>query len=273
MYTAKRNNLNYSLYKRARDERRLDKLALVGDLHEELDNAKNLQLYYQPQIDLISREVVAVEALLRWPHPQLGSISPEHIIKMAEHTGLIAPLTRWVIDTTLLQTGHLRQTGKPFSMAVNLSAWNLQDPQLPDTMEQMLEKYDVPAGQLTLEITESAMMSDPLRARQILSDMGVKLAVDDFGTGFSSLGYLKMLPVHDLKIDRSFVINMGGDENDAIIVHSIIELAHNLGLKVIAEGVENQQTLLHLQQQKCDMAQGFHIAAPLSGDAVRQWLQ
>jgi len=276
MYTAKRNNVNYSLYKMSRDVRRVDKLALVGDLHKELENAENLQLYYQPQINLLSREVVAVEALLRWPHPQLGSISPDHIIKMAEHTGLIAPLTHWVIDTTLSETSHLRQPGKPFSMAVNLSAWNLQDPALPIAIERILEKYAVPAGELTLEITESAMMSDPVRARKILtrlSEMGINLAVDDFGTGFSSLGYLKMLPVNDLKIDRSFVINMEGDENDAIIVHSIVELAHNLGLNVIAEGVENQQTLLHLQQQKCDMAQGFHISPPLPGNAVRQWLQ
>ena len=276
MYNAKRNNLGYSLYEMTRDEQRVDKLALVGDLHEELENTKNLQLYYQPQIDLFSHEMVAVEALLRWPHPQLGLISPEQIIKMAEHTGLIAALTQWVIDTSLSETSHLRQAGKRFSVAVNLSAWNLQDPGLPGVVERILEKYAVPAGQLTLEITESAMMSDPVRARRVLmqlSGMGVNLAVDDFGTGFSSLGYLKMLPVNDLKIDTSFVINMGRDENDAIIVHSIIDLAHNLGLSVIAEGVESQQTLSQLQQRKCDRAQGFHLSPPLPGDALQQWLQ
>jgi len=147
---------------------------------------------------------------------------------------------------------------------------------LPGVVERILEKYAVPAGQLTLEITESAMMSDPVRARRVLmqlSGMGVNLAVDDFGTGFSSLGYLKMLPVNDLKIDTSFVINMGRDENDAIIVHSIIDLAHNLGLSVIAEGVESQQTLSQLQQRKCDRAQGFHLSPPLPGDALQQWLQ
>lgn len=276
MYSAKRNNLDYSLYERARDERRVDKLALVGDLHKELENSEFLQLYYQPQIDLFSREVVAVEALLRWPHPQLGHISPEHIIKMAEHTGLIAPLTQWVIDTSLSEASRLRQTGKAFSMAINLSAWNLEDPELPAAILRVLEKHAAPAQQLTLEITESAVMSDPVRARKVLmqlGEMGINLAVDDFGTGFSSLGYLKILPVKDLKIDKSFVINMGEDENDAIIVHSTIELAHNLGLKVIAEGVENQQTLLQLQQQKCDMAQGFHISPPLPADALQQWLQ
>jgi len=276
MYSAKRNNLGYSLYEMTRDEQRVDKLALVGDLHEELENTENLQLYYQPQIDLFSHEVVAVEALLRWPHPQLGLISPENIVKMAEHTGLIVPLTQWVLDTGLSETSHLRQAGKRFSMAVNLSAWNLQDPGLPGAIERILEKYAVSAGLLTLEITESAMMSDPVRARRVLmqlSELGVNLAVDDFGTGFSSLGYLKMLPVNDLKIDKSFVMNMGGDENDAIIVHSIIDLAHNLGLSVIAEGVESQQILSQLQQRKCDRAQGFHVSPPLPGDALSQWLQ
>jgi diguanylate cyclase (GGDEF)-like protein len=276
MYTAKRNNLDHSLYEKSRNERRLDKLALVGDLHAELQYAEHLCLHYQPQIELSSHEVVAVEALLRWPHPQLGSISPEHIIKMAEHTALIAPLTRWVIETTLSETRRLSATAERLNMAVNLSAWNLQDPELPATVAQLLEKYSVRPGQLTLEITESAMMSDPLRARNVLvelSDMGVNLAVDDFGTGFSSLVYLKMLPVKDLKIDKSFVINMREDENDAIIVHSTIELAHNLGLKVIAEGVEDQQTLSQLQQQKCDMAQGYHISQPLPQDALQRWLR
>jgi len=248
----------------------------VGDLHDELKNTENLQLYYQPLIDLFSHEVVAVEALLRWSHPQLGSVSPEQIIKMAEHTGLIASLTQWVIDTTLSETSHLRQAGKRLGVAVNLSAWNMQDPELPTTIARILEKHAVPGRQLTLEITESAMMSDPVRARKILMQlgkMGLNLAVDDFGMGFSSLGYLKMLPVNELKIDKSFVTNMRGDKNDAIIVHSIIELAHNLGLRVTAEGVENQQTLSQLQQRKCDMAQGFHISPPLPADALQQWLQ
>ena len=275
MYSAKRNNLDYSLYEMARDERRQDRLALVGDLRDELVNTEYLQLYYQPQIDLRSHEVIAFEALLRWPHPQLGPILPENIIKMAEHTGLIAALTQWVIDTALSEISRLQHTHNRFSVAVNLSAWNLQDPELPTTIARKLEKYAVPVEQLTLEMTENAMMSDPVQARKVLvqlSKMGINLAVDDFGTGFSSLGYLKMLPLDELKIDKSFVMNMGRDENDAIVVHSIIGLAHNLGLNVTAEGVENQQTLSKLQQQKCDMAQGVHICPPLRGDAVQQWL-
>lgn len=276
MYVAKRNNLDCSLYEASHDEHRTNKLALVGELHEELINTRQLQLYYQPQIDLFSREVVAAEALLRWDHPQLGFISPEHIVSMSEHTGLIAPLTQWVIDTALLEADSFQQSGLQLGIAVNLSAWNLQDPTLPAAIDRTLQKYAIPAEKLTLEITESAMMNDPVRARKVLeqlSDMGIKLAIDDFGTGFSSLGYLKLLPVNDIKIDKSFVIDMQDDENDAIIVHSTIELAHNLGLNVIAEGVENQETLLHLRQRKCDMAQGYHISRPLPKDDFKQWLE
>jgi diguanylate cyclase (GGDEF)-like protein len=245
MYSAKRNKLDYSLYEMSGDERRLNKLALVGDLNAALENPGDLQLYYQPRIDLRSHEVVGFEALLRWPHPQLGSVSPAQIVKR-------------------------------FSTAVNLSASNLQDPELPGAVARLLGEYGVPAEQLTLEVTESAMMSDPVQVRKVLMQLGesgINIAVDDFGTGFSSLGYLKMLPLRELKIDKSFVMNMVADENDATIVHSVIQLAHNLGLTVTAEGVENQRTQSLLQKQKCDMAQGFHISPPLPGAAVQQWLQ
>jgi diguanylate cyclase (GGDEF)-like protein len=231
MYVAKRNSLGHSVYEASQDRNSVDKLALVGDLHEELRGGTRLQLYYQPQIDMFTRNVVAIEALLRWTHPHLGPISPEHIINMAEHTGLIAALTQWVIDTALREYGDLRDSGNQLGIAINLSAWNLQDPTLPQTVGRALEKHGVPAPALTLEITESAMMNDPVCARSILlelSELGVNLSIDDFGTGFSSLGYLKMLPVNDLKIDKSFVIDMLEDDNDAIIVRSTIELAHNL---------------------------------------------
>ena len=276
MYSAKRNKLDYSLYEMSGDERRLNKLALVGDLSAALENPGDLQLYYQPRIDLRSHEVVGFEALLRWPHPQLGPVSPAQIVKMAEHTGLAAALTQWVIETTLSQISRLQHAGRRFSMAVNLSASNLQDPELPGAVARLLGEYGVPAEQLTLEVTESAMMSDPVQVRKVLMQLGetgINIAVDDFGTGFSSLGYLKMLPLRELKIDKSFVMNMVADENDATIVHSVIELAHNLGLTVTAEGVENQRTQSLLQKQKCDMAQGFHISPPLPGAAVQQWLQ
>jgi len=220
--------------------------------------------------------VVAVEALLRWPHPQLGPIPPERIVKLAEHTGRIDALTLWVIDTALAQNAEFSGPGQRLGIAVNLSAWNLRDAKLPHTLAQLLTKHNFPAEKLTLEITESAMMNDPVRAREVLTELGhmnINLAIDDFGTGFSSLGYLKLLPVHELKIDRSFVINMQEDENDAIIVHSTIELAHNLGLSVTAEGVENQASLLRLREQKCDIAQGFYIARPLPFEALKRWFK
>ena len=274
MYQAKRNNMDFQLFDLSRSEHSADRLALVDDLHTELDSSCNLQLYYQPQIDLRTDEVVAVEALLRWPHPQLGSIPPERIVNMAEHTGCIDALTLWVIDTALAQNAEFSGPDQRLGIAVNLSAWNLRDPKLPQHVAHLLTKHNFPAEKLTLEITESAMMNDPLRAREVLTELGhmnINLAIDDFGTGFSSLGYLKLLPVHELKIDRSFVINMQEDENDAIIVHSTIELAHNLGLSVTAEGVENQESLLRLREQKCDIAQGFHIARPLSFEALQRW--
>ncbi len=276
MYRAKNNNLDFALFDPSQIEHSADRLALVDELHSELANARNLRLYYQPQIDLFTRQVIAVEALLRWPHPQMGAISPEHIVSMAEHTGLIDSLTNWVLATALTESAEFIAAGERLGVAVNLSAWNLRNPELPATVAQVLQAHDVPAGKLTLEITESAMMYDPVRAREVLtelSDMKVNLAIDDFGTGFSSLGYLKMLPVAELKIDRSFVLNMQDEENDAIIVRSTIELAHNLGLKVVAEGVETRESLLQLRQQKCDLAQGYHIAQPLPAEDFKRWLQ
>jgi diguanylate cyclase (GGDEF)-like protein len=276
MYVAKRNNLDVFIYERQRDDHSLDRLALVGDLHDELKDPQHLQIYYQPLIDLLSREVVAIEALLRWNHPQMGFISPENIINMAEHTGLIGPLTQWVINTALRDCAECHFPSHNINISINLSAWNLQDPQLPSVIRSALDTYGQTASKLTLEITESAMMNDPVRARDVLSklsDMGIDLAIDDFGTGFSSLGYLKMLPVDCLKIDKSFVIDMLENENDAIIVHSTIELAHNLGLQVIAEGVENQETLLRLRRLKCDLAQGYHISKPVPRDQFQKWLK
>ena len=276
MYRAKHNNLDSALFESVHIEHSAERLALVDELHTELEHVRNLQLYYQPQIDLFTRQVIAVEALLRWPHPQMGAVAPEQVVNTAEHTGLIDLLTNWVLATALADSADFLVAGERLGVAVNLSAWNLRNPGLPGAVAEILDAHDVAAEKLTLEITESAMMYDPVRAREILtalSQMKVNLAVDDFGTGFSSLGYLKMLPVNELKIDRSFVMNMQDDENDAIIVHSTIELAHNLGLKVIAEGVENRESLLRLRQQKCDMAQGYHIAQPLPAEAFKRWLK
>lgn len=276
MYHAKRNNLGFSIYEQERDEEHLDKLALVGDLHKELSATQNLQVFYQPLVNLLTREVVTVEILLRWQHPELGFVAPEDVISMAEHTGLIGSLTQWIIETAIQQYTEDEFVKQGVKLAINLSAWNLQDPELPGIISDLLKRYELPSDCLTLEITESAMMNDPVHARKILqqlSGMGIELSIDDFGTGFSSLGYLKLLPVNSLKIDKSFVIDMLTDENDGLIVQSTIDLAHNLGLTVIAEGVENEEVMMRLRKLRCDLAQGYHIARPQSRDAFMRWLK
>jgi len=275
MYDAKRKQQGFSLYMESQDQGSADKLALVGELHQQLVDATSLKLHYQPQINLFTREVIGVEALLRWEHPDLGPIPPEHIVNMAEHTGQIDELTDWVIRTVIQDCNDSMPKNK-IRFSINLSARNLLDHELPTRVEGLLGKYGIEHSALTFEITESAMMSDPVHARETmneLSEKGIKLSVDDYGTGFSSLGYLKLLPVDELKIDKSFVINMLEDENDAIIVHSTIELAHNLGLKVVAEGVEDQAALLQLRSLKCDIAQGYHISRPLPKEDFCVWLE
>lgn len=274
MYVAKENNLGSVLYEEQHDKNTPDNLSLVGDLHNAILQGEDLYIVYQPQIDLLNREIVQVEALLRWDHPSKGFISPEQIIQLAEHTGMIKELTSWVINAAVKQyMQHLHK--RNIRLSINLSAWNLQDPDLPQTIDIIIKKHEMQPHFLTLEITETAMMSDPVRARNVLhklNKMGVILAIDDYGTGFSSLSYLKLLPVHELKIDKSFIFDMLEDENDAIIVKSTIELAHNLGFKVIAEGVENNETLLKLRSQKCDYIQGYHISKPLDIYKLIAWL-
>ncbi len=275
MYRAKRNKKDYVVYDDSLDDHNVDNLALLGDLRRVLaGTGQGLQLYYQPQINLFTREVTAVEALLRWEHPHQGFVSPELIVRMAEQTGLIGELTSWVLDRALADCEAWQQNGMMVGVAVNLSAWDLQDMKLPGVIDDLLARHRLSAASLTLEITENAMMSDPVRAREVMNQINerdVELVIDDYGTGFSSLAYLKLLPVQGLKIDKSFVIDMLRDENDSIIVHSTIELAHNLGLAVIAEGVEDQEAALWLRGQKCDFAQGFYIARPMPLSDFYQW--
>jgi diguanylate cyclase len=277
MYHAKRNNKDYAFYQPSMNGHSAENLSLIGDLRTELLNETgNLQLYYQPKVDLFTREVQGVEALLRWNHPGHGSISPEQVVLIAEHSGLIGELTQWVLERAIMDCAAWHREGIGISVAVNLSAWNLQDPDLPDAIGRRLEKHRLDPEYLTLEITESAVMNDPVRARQILNEldrMGMDLLIDDYGTGFSSLAYLKLLPVRGLKIDKSFVLEMQEDENDAIIVKSTIDLAHNLGLEVIAEGVENRELSLWLRQHKCNAAQGYYFSRPIPEAAFRDWLK
>ena len=276
MYRAKRNRRDYVIYDPSFDEHSIDNLSLLGDLRMEMKQPSGaLHLHYQPQVLLQTNEIRWVEALLRWQHPRQGFVSPEDVIRLAEQSGLMNPLTHLVLQEAIADCAGWQARHPDVGVAVNLSAWDLQDADLPEYIRQLLEEYGLPASRLTLEITESGVMNDPLRAREVMTRlhrMGASLAIDDYGTGFSSLAYLKLLPVDSLKIDRSFVIDMLEDENDAIIVRSTIELSHNLGLKVVAEGVENAEVLELLRAHGCDSAQGYHLARPMPLSRLMQWL-
>lgn len=275
MYDAKRNKKGYSFFTDSLDELNSNNLSLLADLKEELRQPTGrLLLHYQPQINIKTNSIHSSEALLRWHHPNNGMMPPESIIHMCEQSGLISELTHWVLEGAIKDCKDWNKNGLSFNVSVNLSAWNLQDPKLPARIKKLLDHYELVPSRLTLEITESAVMNDPVRARETLtqlSEMGIQLDIDDYGTGFSSLAYLKMLPVNGLKIDKSFVLDMEEDNNDKIIVQSTIDLAHNLNLIVIAEGVETAGALESLKQHNCDHAQGYFIARPMPESEFRKW--
>jgi diguanylate cyclase (GGDEF)-like protein len=275
MYVAKRKKLGFAVYDTSFDEHSVGRLALQSDLRNALRN-NQLELYFQPQVSVAERRVIGCEALLRWQHPEHGFVPPNLIVPMAEQTGLIKPLTNWVLDKALQQCVQWHHQGIQLHVSVNLSVFNLHDKEIVEQVEHGLASYRAKPEHLILEITESAMMADPDRAIEILGEldkMGVRLSVDDFGTGFSSLAYLKQLPVDELKVDRSFVMDMNNDENDAVIVRSTIDLAHNLGLKVVAEGVEDNDALDLLDILGCDLAQGYYLSRPLPAQEFDAWLQ
>jgi EAL domain-containing protein (putative c-di-GMP-specific phosphodiesterase class I) len=213
--------------------------------------------------------------LVRWNHPQYGLVPPEEFIPSAEQTGVIRPLTLWVIDRALAQVRSWASTGVDLKISINLSVRSLQDRQLPGQVQKLIDRHNTNPSRVILEITESAIMSDPLSARRVmrqLSSMGFQLSIDDFGTGYSSLAYLKQLPVDEIKIDKSFVTQMDRDENDAVIVRATIDLAHNLGLKVVAEGVESTDVWDLLEMLGCDTAQGYYIRKPQSPHDLADWI-
>jgi len=274
MYVAKGAKRGYEVYSSQADKYAPERLALIGDLDRAL-KGNGLFLAYQPKIDLKRGRISGVEALLRWQHPTRGLMQPDDFIPLAEHTGLIKELTLWVLDSALKQSQAWARTGVELDIAVNLSVRNLLDLDLPDQVARLLQKWDVPASRLELEITETTLMEDPVRASAVigrLRAMGLKLSIDDFGTGYSSLVFLKQLPVQEIKIDKSFVINMLADEGDSAIVRSIIDLGKNLGLEVVAEGVESQGIMQELARQGCTTAQGFFISRPISAENLTAWL-
>ena len=244
MYAAKNTAAGVAAYGETLDEHSPRKLALVGELRSVIEH-EGLELHYQPKVEMATGRVIGVEALVRWHHPVEGPVPPDEFVPIAERTGLIGPMTDFVLRAALAQCRRWDEAGKHLSVAVNLSARSLLDADLVDDIARALTVSGVEASKLVLEITETSVMSDAEYAMHVLnrlSSMGVTLAMDDFGTGYSSLSYLKRLPVDEVKIDKSFVLNMQQDENDAVIVRSIIDLARNLGLRVVAEGVETMST-------------------------------
>jgi predicted signal transduction protein with EAL and GGDEF domain len=250
------------------------RLTLVSELRGALQNG-DIRVHVQPQAELGSGRVVGVEALVRWQHPELGWISPDEFVPVAERSGLIGLLTSRVLNASLAACALWRAAGRDVGIAVNLSARSLQDADLVDEVARLLVRHDVPADRLTLEVTEGSVMADPTRAVTVLHrlrDLGVRLSVDDFGTGYSSLSYLQRLPVQEVKIDRSFVTALATESENVAIVRAIIDLGRNLGLDVVAEGVEDEATWKLLASMNCDLVQGWHLARPMPTGELLGWL-
>lgn len=275
MHIAKQMKTGYTLYERKLDTNSIFKLSMATDLRHAIQH-QNLELYFQPQQFLHNREFAGMEVLLRWKHPVHGFVSPESFIPIAEQTGVIHPITLWVLERTFEHINRWnKQNRDPGLVSINISVFNLQASDFVHTVDTLIRKWQVNPEKIMLEITETAMMADPVNAKSTLdalNRLGLKLAIDDFGTGFSSLAYIKQLPVDELKIDKSFVSDMVYDENDAVIVHSTIDLAHNLGLKVVAEGVEDAAIVKQLELLQCDVVQGHYIGKPLPLEEIEKLL-
>jgi len=278
MYEAKGNDFRVAVYGPEMDSGRIERLALLADLRLALiTHPEQFVLQYQPKADVHSGSVTSVEALVRWHHPTLGVVPPDRFIPLAESTGLIENLTPLVLDAALRECAGWTAEGIAISVAVNLSARNISDENLPGRVAQALATAGVSADQLILEITESSVMGDPAQTLPVLHqlhDLGICLSLDDFGTGYSSLSYLQRLPVGEVKIDRSFVLGLAGDNraNSRALIRSIAGLGANLGLRIVAEGVEDQPTLDELRSLGCDIVQGYYISRPLGATDLRTWL-
>ncbi|WP_397453684.1 putative bifunctional diguanylate cyclase/phosphodiesterase [Pseudomonas sp. NA-150] len=273
MYEAKKQGKGMLAYNPGADQRTPERLAMLGELRRGLDRGE-LFLEYQPKVSLGSGEVTGVEALVRWLHPVRGLVRPDEFIPFAELTGIIGPLTYYVLNIALSQVRAWADAGIRIPVAVNISARNLLDDKLVSQIPNLLENHRLPPDMLMLEVTESAIMLDSNAARTILMQLhalGVRIAIDDFGAGYTSLAQLKDLPISELKIDKSFVLAMQSDRANELIVRSVVDLGHNLGMTVIAEGVETAEVLDTLGGYHCDMAQGFHICRPVRAEALMEW--
>jgi diguanylate cyclase (GGDEF)-like protein len=274
MYAAKEAHAGCKVYAAALDRHSVRRLSVLSDFRRALD-ADEIVPFYQPIMQMDGNRVHGAEALVRWQHPELGLLPPSDFMPIVEQTGLIGPMTRHVLERAVAQCAAWRQAGQDLTVSVNLSVRNLLDPELASLISDLLSIYRLTPSALDLEITESMLMSDPDRSLVTLtrlSQLGVGLSVDDYGTGYSSLANLRRLPIDELKIDRSFVSPMLSDESDLIIVRSTINLGHDLGLTVVAEGVEDEATLHRLEGLGCDLAQGYHFSKPLPAEAFNKWI-
>ena len=274
MYDAKQKQSGYSFHREDGESRTPDQLALVVELRGAVER-NELIAHYQPKLHMRSGLMTRAEVLVRWDHPQRGHLGPAHFIPLAERTGLIRGVTDWLLDHAIGQCRVWQDAGAPIHIAVNVSARSLLDQALPGKVQDALDRWGVDPRFLKIEITESSIMADPAHALAILAmlqSMGVRLSIDDFGTGYSSLTHLRELPVDEIKIDKSFVIGMRTSDADAAIVRTVIDLAHNLGKQVCAEGVEDVETWRMLKELGCDLAQGFWIARPMGANALMDWL-
>jgi diguanylate cyclase (GGDEF)-like protein len=274
MYRVKRSGGGCAAYTPEQDQRDPDRLTLTSELQRAIEEDE-LVLHYQPKIGLASGGVVGIEALVRWQHPERGLLAPDRFIPLAEEAGLMDGLSRWVLNSALRQCRVWRSSGIDLPVAINLSSQNLHDTQLPDKIESALATWELEASAMIVEITERELVVQSGQTIGILNRlrrMGVRVAIDDFGAGNAALGYLKTLPIDLLKIDKSFIKDMLASERDAAIVRATIDLAHSLGLTVVAEGVEDSATLEQLSRLGCDIVQGYYLSRPLTPGAFESWL-
>lgn len=275
MENADKNATHLTMYSPELDPYSPRRLALMGELSQAIDS-DSLFLYFQPQVDIEQNSVIGVEALARWKHPDHGFIPPDEFIPLAEKTGLTRKLTRWVLNKALEQCAFLISQGIEISVSVNLSAQNLQEANFVTRVKSLLAKHKVPPNFLMLELTETAVMNDPNHAQFVLTQLsneGIRISIDDFGTGYSSLSYIKKLPIDEVKIDKSFIMDMVNDKDDSVIVDTTLHMSHNLGLRVVAEGVESEEILNALRKLGCDIAQGYYLTRPLSAADLLIWLK
>jgi diguanylate cyclase len=274
MYQAKGAGAGVAIYDEATDPHDVDELNLLAQLRRAIDNDE-LVLHYQPKAEITDRRVEGVEALVRWQHPTRGLLAPGAFIPQAESTGLLGPLTHWVLGRAIDDAARWHRGGLPLSVAVNVSPRTLLDGSLPGTILDLLASSELPSHLLEIEITETAIMTDPQRALNVLRQlraMGIRLSIDDFGSGYTSLSYLKTLPVNTLKIDRSFITDLAVDDQDRAVTQSVIDLGHRLGLSVLAEGIETEETWNQLRGLGCDEGQGFLLARPMPAEQIEGWI-